>query len=80
MPTVTIKLSDWDMRLVRLIARKEVRTVEQQLTYFLLRGIEAYLRGSQRPSRDEEHREDDESSTGEAGTTADGSGNSSDEV
>jgi len=67
MAKVMVQLSDDEMRQLRRIAKMEVRTVEQQITYFLQQGIDAYLRAYYRRIRDEENdRDGDESSTEQA--------------
>jgi hypothetical protein len=57
MATITIRLSDSDMIVLRRIARNEVRTVEQQVLYFVRTGIEAYYAGRSRRRADQEHDE-----------------------
>jgi hypothetical protein len=64
MPKVTIELGQREMTALRQIAQREVRTVEQQATYFVRKGIEAYWRPQYRGH--EQNGDYDESITEEA--------------
>jgi hypothetical protein len=67
MPTVQVQLTHDELGQLRRIAKKEVRTVEQQIAYFLRQGIDAYWRAYYRRQYDQENdREDEQSSADES--------------